>query len=55
MVFSSGIFVRVEKRCNISSFARKLLLTNTKNKKPSKDRNPEGYKPKPTAYEKVFK
>ena len=24
------------------------------NKKPSKDRNPEGYKPKPTAYEKFF-
>jgi len=24
----------------------------TVNKKPSKDRNPEGYKPKPTAYEK---
>jgi len=27
---------------------------NTENKKPSKDRNPEGYKPKPTAYEKIF-
>jgi len=25
-----------------------------KDKKPSKDRNPEGYKPKPTAYEKLF-
>jgi hypothetical protein len=27
---------------------------NPENKKPSKDRNPEGYKPKPTAYEKIF-
>jgi len=27
---------------------------NGENKKPSKDRNPEGYKPKPTAYEKIF-
>jgi len=39
--------------CNISIFERDSFKEKV-NKKPSKDRNPEGYKPKPTAYEKIF-
>jgi len=36
----------------ITVFGKKF--SRKENKKPSWDRNPEGYKPKPTAYEKIF-
>ena len=36
----------------ITVFGKKF--SRKENKKPSWDRNPEGNKPKPTAYEKIF-
>jgi hypothetical protein len=41
-------------KSSISSTPEENNLAVSINKKPSKDRNPEGYKPKPTAYEKLF-